>query len=224
MHKSGISFSLGPGEKVFFPNLQWHQPLQNAPSGYHVTKTPHWHHVVIWNSWIQDLFLTVPPWKSTVSYMRKASVAMTPHVWKAWWKSASSGYFTAASMMIHHPVKNCINHKHQHARQMWTELKQEALHPVRATTTEVNPDIKQKADTSYFCSHFLSVNKTQMPEQYQDSGSHRCDGVPSLPPVHAALTVSTSDPVQKSWHDCGRKCVRAKLQAVFQLRHSSTTQ
>lgn len=67
-----------------------------------------------------------PPWNSRVSYMRKASVAMTPHVWKAWWKSASSGYFTAASMMIHHPVKNCISHKHEHARQVWTEIQQVA--------------------------------------------------------------------------------------------------
>lgn len=154
-----------------------------------------------------NVFLRAPPpRKSTVSYMRKASVAMTPQVWKAWWNSASSGYFTAASMMIHHPVKNCTNHKHEHARQMWTELKQEALHHRHKTKSR-----------RYFWSYFLSVRKTQMPEQYQDSSSHRCDGVPPLPPVHAALTVSTSDPVQKSWHDCGKKCVWTKQQAVFQI-------
>lgn len=43
---------------------------------------------------------------------------------------------------------------------------------------------------------FLMDAKSES-RQYQNSSSHRRDGVPSLPPVHAALTVSTSDPVQK---------------------------
>lgn len=47
------------------------------------------------------------------------------------------------------PPGEKLHQSHEHARQMWTELKQEALHPVTATTTEVNTDIKQKnPDTS----------------------------------------------------------------------------
>lgn len=52
-------------------------------------------------------------------------------------------------------------------------------------------------------------------EQYQNSSSHGCDGVPSLPPVHAALAVSASDPVQKSWHDCGESARRWNYRQSF---------
>lgn len=41
-----------------------------------------------------------------LSYKKNAKVANTPHVWKALLKSFSSGYIAAASITIHHPLKN----------------------------------------------------------------------------------------------------------------------
>lgn len=58
-------------------------------------------------------------------------------------------------------------------------------------------------------SHFLSVvalwseNTREKSVNYQNSSSYRCDGVPSLSPVHIALAVPTSDPVQETWHVSG---------------------
>lgn len=96
------------------------------------------HTDIMW--WHEIQKATVLSWQpphGKASYMRKASVAMTPHVWKAWWKSASSGYFTAASMMIHHPVKNCNKHKAP-ARTRTSDVERggknpEALHLVTAS-------------------------------------------------------------------------------------------
>lgn len=44
------------------------------------------------------------------------------------------------------PPGEKLHQSHEHARQ----LKQEALHPVTAATTEVNTDIKQKKKTGHF--------------------------------------------------------------------------
>jgi len=38
--------------------------------------------------------------------MKKAMVEKTPHVWKAWFICSWDGYVTAASIIIHQPVKN----------------------------------------------------------------------------------------------------------------------
>lgn len=38
--------------------------------------------------------------------MKNAKVEKTPHVWKAWFICSCDGYMTAASIMIHQPVKN----------------------------------------------------------------------------------------------------------------------
>lgn len=38
--------------------------------------------------------------------MKKASVENTPQVWKAWFICSGLGYTTAASIIIHQPVKN----------------------------------------------------------------------------------------------------------------------
>lgn len=38
--------------------------------------------------------------------MKNAMVEKTPHVWKAWFICSWDGYVTAASIMIHQPVKN----------------------------------------------------------------------------------------------------------------------
>lgn len=40
------------------------------------------------------------------TYMKNAKVEKTPHVWKAWFICSCDGYMTAASIMIHQPVKN----------------------------------------------------------------------------------------------------------------------
>lgn len=40
------------------------------------------------------------------TYMKKAKVEKTPQVWKAWFIWSCEGYMTAASIMIHQPVKN----------------------------------------------------------------------------------------------------------------------
>lgn len=40
------------------------------------------------------------------TYMKKAMVEKTPQVWKAWFICSWVGYATAASIMIHQPVKN----------------------------------------------------------------------------------------------------------------------
>jgi len=39
--------------------------------------------------------------------MKSATVASTPQMWHAWWKSFCSGYAIAASTMIHQPILNC---------------------------------------------------------------------------------------------------------------------
>lgn len=64
---------------------------------------------VIWKTCRLSFKASETPNSCRLSYMRKATVAMTPQVWYAWWNSSSAGYFTAASMMIHQPVKNCKN-------------------------------------------------------------------------------------------------------------------
>lgn len=38
--------------------------------------------------------------------MKKAMVEKTPQVWNAWFICSWDGYVTAASIMIHQPVKN----------------------------------------------------------------------------------------------------------------------
>lgn len=40
------------------------------------------------------------------TYMKNAKVEKTPQVWKAWFICSCDGYMTAASIMIHQPVKN----------------------------------------------------------------------------------------------------------------------
>lgn len=92
--------------------------------------------------------------------------------------------------------------------------------PNTSTNTQVRNHTQKKT-------HFLLVRLLFNPrlvdwsidrsicEPYQNSCSHGGDGVPSLPPVHAALAVSASDPVQKSWHDCGESAWGVKLQAVI---------
>lgn len=44
--------------------------------------------------------------RSSSTYMKNAKVEKTPHVWKAWFICSCDGYMTAASIMIHQPVKN----------------------------------------------------------------------------------------------------------------------
>lgn len=42
-----------------------------------------------------------------VTHMKRAKVPITPQVWHAWWNWDCDGYPAAASMTIHHPIKNC---------------------------------------------------------------------------------------------------------------------
>ena len=119
-----------------------HHLPDKTTTGYHMTKTLCLSHMTttVWNSWqMRNSICWEKTWRwgfrikqqqttkpcdeesdiscdrdslQSVSYMRKATVAMTPQVWKAWWNSSSAGYFTAASMMIHQPVKHCKNKSH----------------------------------------------------------------------------------------------------------------
>lgn len=58
---------------------------------------------------------------------------------------------------------------------------------------------------------------------YQDSGSYRCDGVSSLPPVHIALTIPAPDPVQKARHDSDGGIKKIKKRALQCVKVKTTS-
>lgn len=154
MHKGTISFFLCPGEKKNLP-----PPTSIIITEVNLFKT-HWV-VVMWLRPHTDImwwceihvskifFLTVsPPMKEYRFLHEKGQCSYD--------STRVKGVMKLFLLGIYHccidddpPPGEKLHQSHEHARQMWTEfIKQEALHPGTATTTEVNTDIKQKTDTS----------------------------------------------------------------------------
>lgn len=99
--------------------------------------------------------------------------------------------------MIHHPVKNCTDHKHEHAGQACQELQKK---------------------TSYPCSYFLnrdwfdrSIDMWAVPELQQPRMRWRSSSPPS-PCCTRSLRIG-SRPEILTW--LRGKCVEVKLQAVI---------